>query len=52
LQRINEMLGALLNTVHNLGFYQRLMAGLRDAIAAGRLDEYADSLELGPAAAV
>ncbi len=37
LQRVNEMLGSRLNTLHNLHFYQRLMAGLREAIAAGTL---------------
>lgn len=33
----NEMLGARLNTLHNLHYYQRLMSGLRSAIAAGAL---------------
>ncbi len=37
LQRVNEMLGARLNTLHNLHYYQELMAGLREAIAGGRL---------------
>lgn len=37
LQRVNEMLGARLNTLHNLHYYQELMAGLRAAIAGGRL---------------
>ncbi|MEN9782949.1 MAG: queuine tRNA-ribosyltransferase [Pseudomonadota bacterium] len=37
LQRVNEMLGARLNTLHNLHYYQELMAGLRAAIAEGRL---------------
>lgn len=46
LQRINEMLGAELNTLHNLSFYQRLMKGLREAISAGRLDEYAQGTGL------
>jgi queuine tRNA-ribosyltransferase len=32
-----EMLGAMLMTEHNLWFYQQLMAGLRAAIAEGRL---------------
>lgn len=32
LQRINEMLGAHLNTVHNLFYYQQLMAEIRSAI--------------------
>ena len=37
LQKINEILGARLNTLHNLHFYQRLMQRLRAAIAAGTL---------------
>ncbi|MDR2240206.1 MAG: tRNA guanosine(34) transglycosylase Tgt [Zoogloeaceae bacterium] len=41
LQRVNEILGARLNTLHNLFYYQQLMAELREAIAAGRLDDYA-----------
>ena len=49
LQRINEILGAHLNTLHNLFFYQELMRGLRDAISAGRLSEYAAGLRLGQA---
>jgi len=40
LQRVNEILGARLNTLHNLFYYQQLMAELRGAIAAGRLDDY------------
>ncbi len=40
LQRVNEMLGARLNTLHNLHYYQELMAGLRTAIAEGRLDAF------------
>jgi queuine tRNA-ribosyltransferase len=47
LQRINEILGAHLNTVHNLHFYQKLMDELRQAIAAGKLADYAASLALG-----
>jgi queuine tRNA-ribosyltransferase len=46
LQRVNEILGAHLNTLHNLHFYQQLMAGLRGAIAAGRLAEHIASLGL------
>ena len=38
LQRINEMLGARLATIHNLHYYFTLMAELRDAIASGTLD--------------
>jgi queuine tRNA-ribosyltransferase len=41
LQRVNEMLGAHLNTVHNLHFYQQLMTDLRQAIDAGTLADYA-----------
>ena len=37
LVRSGEILGAMLMTEHNLSFYQRLMQGLRDAIARGRL---------------
>jgi queuine tRNA-ribosyltransferase len=38
LQRVNEMLGAELNTLHNLHYYQRLMAAIRSGIRAGTLD--------------
>ena len=37
LGKCNEILGARLNTVHNIHYYQTLMRGLRDAIAHGRL---------------
>ena len=40
LQRVNEMLGARLNTLHNLHYYQELMAELRAAIAEGRLGAF------------
>ncbi len=40
LQQANEMLGARLNTLHNLHYYQVLMRELRSAIALGRLAEY------------
>jgi queuine tRNA-ribosyltransferase len=36
LQRVNEILGARLNTIHNLHFYLDLMEQARAAIAAGR----------------
>jgi queuine tRNA-ribosyltransferase len=42
LVRSGEILGAMLMTEHNLWFYQRLMQELREAIAEGRLDVYAD----------
>ena len=40
LDRCNEILGARLNTIHNLYHYQQLMKGLRTAIAAGQLDDF------------
>jgi len=40
LDRCNEILGSQLATIHNLHHYQRLMAGLREAIAAGSLDDF------------
>ena len=45
LQRIDEMLGAHLNTVHNLHFYQSLMKGLRSAIESGSLDDHINRLD-------
>jgi len=36
LDKCNEMLGAQLNTIHNLHFYQSLMRGIRQSIAEGR----------------
>lgn len=42
LDKCNEMLGAELNTLHNLRFYQRVMQGLRDAIEQGKLDEFVE----------
>ena len=41
LQRVNEILGARLNTIHNLHYYLTLAAELRAAIAADRLPAYA-----------
>ena len=40
LDKCNEILGARLNTIHNLRFYQRIMEGLRNAIENNQLDEY------------
>lgn len=40
LDKCGEILGARLNTIHNLYYYQELMAGLRTAIEAGRLREF------------
>jgi queuine tRNA-ribosyltransferase len=36
LDRCTEILGARLNSIHNLHFYQSLMRGMRDAIELGR----------------
>ncbi len=41
LDRCGEILGARLNTIHNLHYYQQLMRELREAITAGRLETYA-----------
>ncbi|MAX31891.1 MAG: tRNA guanosine(34) transglycosylase Tgt [Halomonadaceae bacterium] len=43
LDRCGEMLGAMLNTIHNLRHYQRLMAGLRGAIEAGTLANFVEA---------
>lgn len=40
LDKCGEILGAELNTIHNLRHYQRIMAELREAIAEQRLEEY------------
>jgi queuine tRNA-ribosyltransferase len=40
LVKADEMLGKMLLTAVNLAYYQDLMAGLRAAIAAGRLDDF------------
>ncbi len=40
LQRVNEILGARLNTIHNLHYYLTLMAELREAVAEDRLDAH------------
>ena len=41
LVKAGEMLGAMLMTQHNVHFYQELMQGLRDSIAAGKLTGFA-----------
>ncbi|BCO31011.1 queuine tRNA-ribosyltransferase [Thiohalobacter sp. COW1] len=40
LDKCNEILGSRLNTIHNLYYYQTLMRGLREAVAAGELAAY------------
>ncbi|GAP67225.1 tRNA-guanine transglycosylase [Mizugakiibacter sediminis] len=52
LDRCNEILGAQLATIHNLHHYQRLMADLRAAIAAGTLEDFAAAFHAGLAAGV
>ena len=43
LQRTNEMLGGMLNTIHNLTFYQNLMSRLRSSLEKGSIiDNAAD----------
>ncbi len=52
LDKCNEMLGPRLMTMHNLWFYQHLMQGMRAAVEAGRLQDFASEflakLALGP----
>lgn len=45
--KADEMLGPMLLTQHNLTYYQRLMQGIRDAIAAGALKTHAATLREG-----
>ncbi|WP_395855199.1 tRNA guanosine(34) transglycosylase Tgt [Allopseudospirillum japonicum] len=40
LDKCGEMLGATLASIHNLRYYQRLMAGLRAALEAGTLSAF------------
>ncbi len=40
LDKCGEILGARLNTIHNLYYYLNLMKGLREAIENQRLDDY------------
>jgi queuine tRNA-ribosyltransferase len=44
LDKCNEMLGARLNSLHNLHYYQGLMRELRAAIEVGRLAAFAQSI--------
>jgi queuine tRNA-ribosyltransferase len=51
--RSGELLGLRLNTLHNVHYFLSLMAGAREAIAAGRLEAYrracAEGWSAGPA---
>jgi queuine tRNA-ribosyltransferase len=51
LQKVNEILGARLNTLHNLHFYLTLMRELREAIARGELGAYAAAFRAARASA-
>jgi queuine tRNA-ribosyltransferase len=46
LHRANEILGARLNTIHNLAYYLDLMGELREAIAAGNLAAFVRDFEV------
>ncbi len=43
LDRCNEMLGPILGTLHNLWYYQQLMARMRGAIGQGTFGSFRDS---------
>ncbi|CAA0113858.1 Queuine tRNA-ribosyltransferase [BD1-7 clade bacterium] len=51
LDKCKEMLGAQLNTIHNLRYYQAHMANIREAIAEGRLTQFASEYKARMAAA-
>jgi queuine tRNA-ribosyltransferase len=42
LEKCSEILGAQLNTIHNLRYYQTLMAHIREAIEERRLDDFSE----------
>lgn len=46
LDRGREMLGARLNTIHNLRYYQQLMQQIREAIAEDRFEAFAEEFYL------
>jgi queuine tRNA-ribosyltransferase len=50
LDRCNEILGARLNTIHNLHYYLGLMARIRDAVAERRYASFAAGFLAGPEA--
>lgn len=47
LDKCREILGAELNTIHNLQYYLDLMAGLRASIEKGLLNDHIDSIYQG-----
>ncbi|OCH12990.1 MULTISPECIES: tRNA guanosine(34) transglycosylase Tgt [unclassified Aliivibrio] len=42
LDRCNEILGARLNTIHNLRYYQRIMASIRKALEEERFEQFVE----------
>jgi queuine tRNA-ribosyltransferase len=42
-----EMLGPVLLSIHNLTYYQRLLASARDAIAEGRFEAFRGERQRG-----
>jgi queuine tRNA-ribosyltransferase len=50
LHRLGEILGARLNTIHNLHYYQELMQGIRRAIEEGRFAEFVQEFRQARAA--
>ncbi|MEX2128035.1 MAG: tRNA guanosine(34) transglycosylase Tgt [Xanthobacteraceae bacterium] len=47
LVKANEILGAMLLSWANVAYYQSLMAGIRDAISAGRFQDFAAATRAG-----
>ncbi len=47
LVKSKEILGAMLMTWHNLHYYQDLMAGIREAITAGKFEEFVEEFNRG-----
>jgi queuine tRNA-ribosyltransferase len=47
LDKCGEMLGPMLATIHNLHYYQDLMRGLREAVAARRLADFVAAFRAG-----
>jgi queuine tRNA-ribosyltransferase len=47
LQRVNEILGARLNTIHNLYYYQTLMREMREAIETERFGDFVAEFRQG-----
>ncbi len=52
LDRCNEMLAPMLGTLHNLWYYQKLMAEIRAAIQAGRFADFRTGFYLARGAAL